>query len=508
MRRKFYLTTAIDYANARPHLGTAYEKIGADVLSRFHRLAGEEVYFQMGNDEHSANVEKRAKDLGMAPKEYCDTMAHEFLGVWRALQVEPGRFIRTTDSDHVLTVQALLERMRANGDIVSGTYEGFYCISCEAYIKESELIDGLCPHHKQPPQRLQEENLFFRLSRYTQRLLEHFREDPAFVMPSSRYNELMEILEQGLEDISISRKGKGWGIPIPWDPSQRVYVWVDALINYVSGAGFMTDKTLFERLWPCDLHIIGKDITRFHGIIWPAILFSSGIDLPKRVFGHGFVRMSGQKLSKTLGGTIDIQAILKVYPSDALRYFLMREIPFDRDGDFSEERLLDRYNADLANDLGNLLQRASTLLERQEGGKIPAAMEPDGGLFDDFRFIKGRVEEGYRALMFHQALAEVFGWVSRLNGYMAEKAPWIAYKNSESSKARLTLANVMAGLKAAFVWLLPVMPEKAAEGLRQIGVGLDGASSSPWDLAGDLRWLFSAGRLGQTRTLFPRILET
>ena len=506
LRSKFYLTTAIDYANARPHLGTAYEKIGADVLSRFHRLVGDDVYFQMGNDEHSTNVEKRARELGLDPKEYCDKMAEAFLGVWRALQVEPDRFIRTSDSDHVQTVQALLERMRANGDVVSGTYEGFYCISCEAYIKEGDLVDGLCPHHKQPPQRLQEENLFFRLSGYTQRLLDHFREDPSFVLPSSRYNELLEILERGLEDISISRNGKGWGIPIPWDPSQRVYVWVDALINYVSGAGFMADPARFSRVWPCDLHIVGKDITRFHGIIWPAILLSAGLALPKRVFGHGFVRMAGQKLSKTLGGTLDIQELLNTYPSDALRYFLMREIPFERDGDFSEERLLERYNADLANDLGNLLQRASTLLWRKEDGAIPAGMEPEGALFGDFRLLKNRIEEGYRSLMFHQALAEVLGWVSRLNGYMAEQAPWTTYRSSDTSKARRTLANVVGGLKAAFVWLLPVMPTKAAEGLKQIGVD-PGGTPGLWGLAGETSWLFSSGRLGQTRTLFPRILE-
>jgi methionyl-tRNA synthetase len=397
--------------------------------------------------------------------------------------------------------------MRANGDIVSGTYQGFYCISCEAYIKEGDLADGLCPHHKQPPQRLQEENLFFRLSRYTQRLLEHFREDPSFVLPSSRYNELLEILDRGLEDISISRKGKGWGIPIPWDPSQRVYVWVDALINYVTGAGFMADPARFSRVWPCDLHIVGKDITRFHGIIWPAILLSAGLALPKRVFGHGFVRMAGQKLCKTLGGTLDIQDLLKAYPSDALRYFLMREIPFERDGDFSEERLLERYNADLANDLGNLLQRVSTLLERQEGGAIPAGIEPEGALFGDFLLLKNRVEEGYRSLMFHQALAEALGWVSRLNGYMAEQAPWTIYRSSDTSKARRTLANVVGGLKAAFVWLLPVMPTKAAEGLKQIGVDPGGTPDSLWGLAGETNWLFSSGRLGQTRTLFPRILE-
>jgi len=277
LQSKFYLTTAIDYANARPHLGTAYEKIGADVLSRFHRLVGDDVYFQMGNDEHSANVEKRARELGLDPKEYCDKMAEAFLGVWRGLQVEPDRFIRTTDSDHVQTVQALLERMRANGDIVSGTYQGFYCISCEAYIKEGDLVDGLCPHHKQPPQKLQEENLFFRLSRYTKRLLEHFREDPSFVLPSSRYNELLEILERGLEDISISRKGKGWGIPIPWDPSQRVYVWVDALINYVSGAGFMADRPGFLAFGLATSISSGKISHASTGLSGPRFCFPPGL---------------------------------------------------------------------------------------------------------------------------------------------------------------------------------------------------------------------------------------
>lgn len=501
---KFYLTTAIDYSNAKPHLGTAYEKIGADTLARFRRLLGDKVYFQMGNDEHSMNVEKRARELGIEPKLYCDKMAEEFLSVWNSLGISPDRFIRTTDEDHVLTVQALIKRMRDSGDIVPGVYEGLYCVSCEAYIKESELVSGMCPHHQSPPQVFKEENLFFRLSKYGPRILEHFREDPSFVQPSSRYNELLEILEKGLEDISISRKGEGWGIPIPWDPSQRVYVWVDALINYVSGAGYASDQERFARLWPCDLHIVGKDITRFHGIIWPALLLSAGLSLPKRVFGHGFVRMAGQKLSKTLGMTLDIHNLVQAYSSDVIRYFLMREIPFDRDGDFSEERLLDRYNADLANDLGNLLQRTTTLLGRQEKGSVPKA-QPDTQLFEGFDSLGLRVQEGYGSLMFHQALADVLSWISALNGYMASREPWTDYRNHKRQRAQETLANVVAGLRAAFVWLLPVMPHKATEGLTQLGIRVEDQKKPLWGQAADLSWLFAFPKLGEARTLFPKL---
>ncbi|HEX5131311.1 MAG TPA: class I tRNA ligase family protein, partial [Candidatus Krumholzibacteria bacterium] len=352
MKPTFYLTTAIDYVNARPHLGTAYEKIGADCLARYKRLAGFDTYFLMGTDEHSTNVEREARNLGKEPQAYTDEMAPLFERTWKTLHISHDQFIRTTDPAHKRAVSALFQKIHDNGYIFEGMYAGLYCEGCEEFKVEKDLVDGRCPRHKTVPARIEEKNYFFALSKFSDRLKQRIIDDPDFIRPDMRRNEILKVIESGLEDISVSRSGKSWGVPLPIAPEQVVYVWFDALINYISALGFGGgDDAKFRRYWPCDVHIIGKDITRFHCLIWPAMLMAADVELPKSVFGHGFVYNRGEKMSKTIGNIVDPIDLAGFFGADALRYLLLREIAFDRDGDFTVELFVTRYNAELANEL-------------------------------------------------------------------------------------------------------------------------------------------------------------
>ncbi len=370
---RFFLTTAIDYVNSRPHLGTAYEKITADVIARYKRLCGIETHFLMGNDEHSQNVFRRAAEEGVPPLVYCDRMEQEFRRTWQGLDISFDDFIRTTEARHRAGVVHLVERIYEAGDIYQGEYEGWYCVSCEAFKQEKDLIDGRCPLHLTTPQWIKEKNFFFRLSRYEGAIRRHLESHPEFLQPEIRRNEILRLLEGGLEDISISRAGQAWGIPLPFDPGSVVYVWFDALINYASAVGLGTDDVRFARWWPADLHLIGKDITRFHTVIWPAMLMSARLELPRQVFGHGFLTVDGQRMSKTLGTAIDpVEAASRLGP-DPLRLYLVKEIPFGGDGDFSWQRFDERYNADLANNFGNLVSRVAAMAARYRQGRLAPA---------------------------------------------------------------------------------------------------------------------------------------
>ena len=508
VKQKYYLTTAIDYVNARPHLGTAYEKIGADCLARYKRLAGFDTYFLMGTDEHSTNVEREAKNLGKDPQAYTDEMAVVFERTWQSLHLSYDQFIRTTDPVHKRATAALFQKIHANGFIYEGKYSGLYCEGCEEFKSEKDLVDGKCPRHLTVPKFIEEKNYFFALSKFSDRLKAHILANPDFVRPEIRRNEILKVIESGLEDVSVSRSGKTWGVPLPIAPDQVVYVWFDALINYISALGYGSessrDAEKFARYWPADVHIIGKDITRFHCLIWPAMLMAGDVELPESVFGHGFVYNRGEKMSKTIGNIVDPIDLAGFFGADALRYLLLREIAFDRDGDFTVELFVARYNAELANELGNLFSRTLAMTHKFFGGEVPAWN--DGSARDSARPLENVVED-YKSHMdrmeFDQGLAAVWRAVQSSNRFIEERKPWALAKAGDTGTLAATMRALLEVLRTASILLQPFMPEKAQEmrGLLALErdfkrLGLDEASR-----AGDAGW----NTIGEAVVLFPRL---
>jgi methionyl-tRNA synthetase len=499
----FYLTTAIDYVNSRPHLGTAYEKIAADVIARYRRLAGDDVHFVMGNDEHSQNVFRKAKELGEDPLAYCDRMAGEFLDVWKRLDISFDDFIRTTEPRHKAGVQQLVSRMTATGDIYEGHYEGWYCVSCEAFKQEKDLVEGLCPVHRTTPDWIREKNYFFRLSKYQQPLLDHFAAHPEFLVPDIRRNEILRLIAGGLEDISVSRAGQAWGIPMPDDPQSVIYVWVDALINYISAVGYGTDEVLRERWWPADLHVIGKDITRFHAVIWPAMLMSAGLPLPKQIFGHGWVHFKGEKMSKSLGTAIEPLDAVQRFGPDPLRLYLVKEIAFGGDGDFTWDRFEDRYNVDLANNLGNLVNRIAAMAHKYRGGRL----EPGAGAPGRLAGVAAQAVADYRrdmdAFALERGAAAAFRIVDAANEYIASTEPWaLARDAARRDELSQVLFDVAEAVRVAAVLLLPIMPRSAAEILRRVGETAGGDTIRLADAA----WRRDGAReLAKAEALWPRV---
>jgi methionyl-tRNA synthetase len=502
---RFFLTTAIDYVNSRPHLGTAYEKICADVIARYKRLCGIETRFLMGNDEHSQNVFKKAAEEGLTPLAYCDQMAEEFIATWRGLDVSFDDFIRTTEPRHRAGVTEIARRIYDAGDIYEGVYEGWYCVGCEAFKQDKDLVDGRCPLHPTlTPQWISEKNYFFRLSKYTQPLLDHFAAHPDFLQPDVRRNEILSLLHGGLEDLSVSRAGQSWGIPLPWDPDSVVYVWFDALINYASAVGLGgsgEDAQRFETWWPADLHVIGKDITRFHTVIWPAMLMSAKLPLPRQVFGHGFMTMNGQRMSKSLGTIIDPMEAAQRFGADPLRLYLVKEIAFGGDGDFSWERYDERYNVDLANNLGNLVSRAAAMAAKYRGGRLRAT----GAGTDQLARVGGMISAEYRIAMdrflLHEGAAAAFRLIDAANEFIAATSPWAMAKDpSQADRLTQVLFDVAEAIRLAAVLLLPIMPTAAAEILRRVG-----ASSQDVRLDRDGVWRTDGERvLTQEGPLWPR----
>ncbi|MDE2906250.1 MAG: methionine--tRNA ligase, partial [Acidobacteriota bacterium] len=503
---RFYLTTAIDYVNSRPHLGTAYEKVTADVIARYKRLAGFDTRFLMGNDEHSQNVYQRAREEGLEPLAFCDRMETAFRDVWRRLDISFDDFIRTTEDRHRTGVTALVSRLIESGDVYEGFYEGWYCVSCEAFKQEKDLVDGACPVHQRPPQWIREKNHFFRLSKYREPLLERYAAHPEALEPEIRRNEILRLLEAGLEDISMSRTGQSWGIPVPSDPGSVVYVWMDALINYVSGVGYGTDDALFDTWWPADLHVIGKDITRFHCVVWPAMLMSAGVALPRQVFGHGWVHWQGQKMSKSLGTAVDpLEAVERLGP-DPLRLYLTKEIAYGQDGDFTWERFEDRYNVDLANNFGNLVSRIVAMAHRYRQGRLVFPPGPPGPL----AATAATAVAGYRQAMdrfaLHQGVAAAFRIVDAANEYIANVEPWVVARDpARAAELDRQLCDVSEAVRLAAVLLAPVMPRSCAEVLARVGAA---APADALRLERDGAWQTPPGaerRLVKGPPLWPRI---
>jgi methionyl-tRNA synthetase len=503
--RKYYITTAIDYVNAKPHLGTAYEKIGADCLARFKRLSGFDTYFLMGTDEHSTNVEKEARQLGEDPQVYCDRMAREFESVWARLHISYDQFVRTTDPSHVTAVTELFRKIYDHGYIYSGLYKGLYCVSCEEFKVEKDLVDGKCERHQQVPEQIEEKNYFFALSAFSDRLKEHIEKHPHFIQPDIRRNEILNVIEQGLEDISVSRAGKRWGVPLPMDEDQVVYVWFDALINYISALGYGgRPGEKFRRYWPADCHVIGKDITRFHCLIWPAMLMAAEVPLPECVFGHGFVYSRGTKMSKTLGNILDPVELAEFFGADALRYLLLRGIAFNRDGDFTIEQSIGRYNAELANELGNLFSRTLSMVHRYLQGEVPPWTEAAAA---DYGRLAGGTTDAYRGAMekmaFDEALDALWLSVQAANRYVEEQKPWLQAKANDQNPLRDTLRTLLEVLRTVSILCLPVMPDKAARMREQLGLPaeISGLSIEEAEHPGAADWRAVA----RPSPLFPKI---
>jgi methionyl-tRNA synthetase len=507
---KYFLTTAIDYANGDPHIGHAYEKIGADAIARYRRLRGDDVHFLIGMDEHGQKVAQTAAQQSVSPAALVDELAQTFAAMWKRLGISYDQFIRTTDPIHKAGVKALIERIfeRNPDDFYEKAYEGWYCVGCEAFKQESEIVDGKCVlHPTRTLEWVQERNWFFRLSRYTDFLRRRLTEHPEFLQPESRRNEMLALINGGLEDVSASRSRVPWAIPFPralsTGDAQTMYVWFDALPNYLTATGF--PRAGWENRWPAQLHVVGKDITRFHTIIWPAMLEAAQLPLPERVWGHGFVLLGGERFSKSAGVRLDLDEAIGRYGADAFRYFLLREIPFDADGSFTWERFEERYTADLANAWGNLASRVIAMVEKYRGGVVPAGRR--GELDDaDGRDIEGyhAAMDGTRGFLLHEALQRAFALVTRGNAFVQSSQPWALAKGADDASRRKLddmLSALIRQLARQAVLLAPFMPTKAQELWSQLGAPGSVAEQRHANLA----TLDAAGwRVKKGEALFPK----